>query len=156
MASIERKWAPPGRLGVDLDSNWANLKGEIEGELAVIRVNEGLKPVVGHPDYDHRVIVSILFNDIRDDGMPGSKDELNEIDQVEDVYRGALQASQESLLALVVTTNGRRDLIFYSSSAPGAINKFENDLQPLAETHQVELMVHPDENWELYQDFTGS
>jgi uncharacterized protein DUF695 len=156
MASIERKWAPPGRLGVDLDSNWANLKGEIEGELAFIRVNEGLKPVVGHPDYDHRVIVSILFNDIRDDGMPGSKDELNEIDQVEDVYRGALQARQESLLALVVTTNGRRDLIFYSSSAPGAINKFENDLQPLAETHQVELMVHPDENWELYQDFTGS
>jgi hypothetical protein len=154
MASIERKWAPPGRLRVDLDKNWANLKGEIEGELAYIRVNEGLKEVAGHPDYDHRVIVSILLNDIRDDGMPGSKEELQAIDQVEDVYREALQAKQESLLAVVVTTNGRRDLIFYTSNAQGAISKFENDLQPLAETHQVEFMVHPDENWELYQDFT--
>ena len=154
MASIERKWAPPGRLKVDLDSNWSNLKGEIEGELAYIRVNEGLKPVVGHPDYDHRLIVVIQVNHVRDDGMPATKEELTAIDEVEDVYRNTLQSRQESLLAAVVTTNGRRDLIFYTSDPQQAIHKFENDLQPLAETRQVEFMIHPDANWDLYQDFT--
>ena len=152
MASIG-KWPAPGRLRVDLDSEWSNLKGEIEGELAYVRVNTGLKSVAGHPDYDHRVIVSILVNDVRDDGMPATKEELESIDAVEDVYRQTLQQRQESLLAAVVTTNGRRDLIFYTSDAQQAIHKFENDLQPLAETHQVEFAVHPDSGWELYHDF---
>jgi Family of unknown function (DUF695) len=154
MASIERKWAPPGRLKVDLDSNWANLKGEIEGELAYIRVNEGLKAVVGHPEYDHRLIVSIQVNAVREDGMPATEEELSAIDQVEDIYRNTLQTRQESLLAAVVTTNGRRDLIFYTSNPQQAIHRFENDLQPLAETRQVDFMIHPDADWDLYQDFT--
>jgi Family of unknown function (DUF695) len=154
MASLVKKWPPPGRLRVELDGKWASLQGEMDGRVAVVRVNEGLKEFVGHPAYNHRVIASILFNSTRDDGLPGTKNELNAIDRIEDGYRSALQCEQESLLAIVVTTDGRRDLIFYTSSPQQAVHKFENDLRPLLTTHRVEFLVHPDAKWELYRDFT--
>ena len=154
MASLVKKWPPPGKLRVELDGNWASLKGEMDGRLAFVRVNEGLKEFVGHPAYNHRVIASIVFNASGADGMPATKDEATAIDRMEDGYRGALQTEQESLLAIVVTTDGRRDLIFYTSSPQQAFHKFENDLRPLLTTHRVEFLIHPDAKWELYRDFT--
>jgi hypothetical protein len=138
---------------VDLDTKWGSLKGEMEGRLAVVRVNEGLKEVVGHPAYNHRVIITIAFNATRADGMPATREESAAIDGLEDLYRGAFQTEQESLLAVVVTTDGRRDLIFYTSSPQQAIHKFENDLRPLLRSHKAEFLVHPDAKWELYRDF---
>lgn len=153
MASLVKNWPPPGRLRLDLNGSWGSLKGEMDGRLALVRVNEGLKGVVGHPAYHHRLILSIAFNSVRPDGLPGTREELAAIDRLEDLYRGALQTEQESLLALVVTTDGRRDLIFYTSNPDEAVKKLQNDLRPLLTTHQTEYLVHVDAKWELYRDF---
>jgi hypothetical protein len=109
--------------------------------------------VVRHPDYDHVAIASIAFNDCRDDGMPATGEELSAIDGIEDQFRDLLQQGEESLLAVVVTTDGRRDLIFYTSNAKGAIRKFEDKLSPRMDTHQVEFTIRPDAKWGIYSQF---
>jgi Family of unknown function (DUF695) len=155
MAPLVKKWPPPGRLRVDLDGKWGDLKGEMNGRPALVQVNEGLKAFAAHPAYDHRLIVSITFNAVRADGLPATKEEQAAIDRIQEAYRGALQTEQESLLAVVVTTDGRRDLIFYTSNQGQAVHKLKNDLRPLLTSHKVEFLLHPDAKWELYRDFTA-
>jgi hypothetical protein len=54
---------------------------------------------------------------------------------------------------VVVTTDGRRDLIFYTSNPSSAIRWFEEELGPRMQTHHVEFTIHPDANWETYRRF---
>lgn len=155
MWPFKRTNAGPGSLRVDLDNQWANLKGESGGLPVYVRVNTALRTIKGHPAYDHEIRVSIAFNSTDEEtGLPVEEDDLQQVDELEDVFRDCLQAGQESLLALVMTTNGTRDLYFYSSNAQGAIGKFENNLRPRMTTHQVEFSARPDSNWEMFERFS--
>ena len=138
---------------LDLDSNWTNSSGEIGGNPAQMRRNEGVQSLCGDPDWAAEVRVAIQISDVGDDGLPDGASEFEALDAVEDLYRDALQRGGTCVLALVVTMDGIRDLIFYTSNPDAVIREFEERLKPATETHQVELTIRPDETWELYQRF---
>jgi len=144
---------------LDLDGHWANAK--IENEKAnrpgFVRWNEGLAPIAAHPAYAHEAVFSIRYQAVRENGLPASKEELQAADRIEDHIRGALEADRTSLLAVVLTRDGLRDLIFYTRDPDRVIAWFEQlKRRPHELTHPVELNIRPDVEWELFHAFTGS
>ena len=141
------------RHNLDLDTHWTNLSGRISGNSAQLRRNEGVASLCGNPNWTAEVRVAIRLNAIDNDGLPDGPDEYRAIDAVEDLYRDALQQSGTCVLALVITMDGIRDLIFYASDPDHVIRVFEERLQPATTTHHVELTIGLDNAWELYQRF---
>jgi hypothetical protein len=141
------------RHNLDLDSTWANLSGTLHHKPAQFRRNDGMLSLRDDPAWSHEVRVAIRFNRVRDDGLPDGKEEYVALDAVEDLYRDALQRDGTAALALVITTDGIRDLIFYTCDPEAVIREFETSLKPATRTHNVELTIRVDPRWELYRRF---
>ena len=101
------KYPPPGSLSIDLENDWANMEGTIDDSVVVILLHAGLQSVAGHPDYDHRLIVSIPFHEALDNGLP-TQEEYSATCDLGDRLTDALREGQESLLAMTMMTQGRR------------------------------------------------
>lgn len=150
-AEKARKFPPPGKLPVT-DDEWQGLQGTIEDSPALVLLNGGLRGVAGHPAYDRRLVVSVPFNRSGPDGMPASEEEYNAVQALGTRADEALQAEQQSLLALTVMTQGRRDLVFYTSDAESALRRVEA-LQAEVETHRIEAGIEWDTFWGMYRSF---
>jgi len=150
-AARERKYPPPGSLLLDTESDWHAGSGTISGSPAILLLHGGLQPVAGHPAYDRRLIVSIAFNQVNDAGLPATNEEFEAVSGLGDQIRDALRTDQESLLALVITTQGRRDLIFYTSNADSALKRLEP--WQTGQTHEVTTDLEWDTFWDLYRSF---
>jgi hypothetical protein len=149
----ERKYPPPGSLPLDPEqAGWQALRGTLNGSPAMILLNVGLRPVAGHPAYDQRLVVSVPFNEARDDGMPGSEEEYLAVQEIGERLADALLEGQECLLGLTIMTQGRRDLILYTSNAESSLRKLE-ELRAGIESHEVQADVERDTFWGLYRNF---
>jgi hypothetical protein len=133
--------------------DWMNMKGEIQGLPAFIRLDAGLKKVAPHADYGYEILVSISFNSAQDNGLPESEDDLCAVDDIEELFKTQLERGQNAVLALVITTGGVRELYFYCANPDLAVRRWEDFLQPRMETHQVHFVIRPDADWEVYHQF---
>jgi hypothetical protein len=141
-------------MDIDLDSCWSNLRGEISGRPGYLRLNEGLRPLVGSPRYHGELIISVKLRQPDENGLP-SEEELAVLDQFEDVLRPLLQEGMESLLAIVMTTDGFRDFIFYSGNLDSAVRRMQTALQPAFGHLQVDVSGRPDHDWTQFRRFAG-
>jgi hypothetical protein len=147
----ETRYPPPGELPLDPEApDWQNMQGTMNGSPVVVMLHTGLRPLAGHPDYDRRLTVSIPFNDSNEDGLPATEEEYLAVREIGDELGDALQQEQESLLALSLMTQGRRDLVFYTSNASAALDRLEA-LRTNVTTHQVEVSVVRDTFWGMYR-----
>jgi Family of unknown function (DUF695) len=147
-----RRYPPPGSLPIDLEGNWAGLRGTIGGSPAVGLLNLGLRSVVGHPAYDRSLVVTIPFSKARPDGMPETDEEYEAVQELGSRVSDELQQDQESLLAISLLTQGRREMIYYTSDAAGALRRLES--MQAGTSHPLEPRVERDTFWGLYRAFT--
>jgi hypothetical protein len=145
----EEKFPPPGSLALD-EAGWQGLEGTISGVPAVALLNTALQGVVGHPDYDHRLVVTIPYR-ARPDGMPASDEEYDAVQELGSQLGEELEEGQESLLAITIMTGGRRELILYTHDAPSALQRLE-DLRAEA-PRDFEADVQRDTFWGMYRAF---
>jgi len=150
-AARAKKYPPPGTLPLSGD-DWMNLRGTIEGAFASVLFDAGLRPVAGHPDYDRRLTVSILVNESRQDGLPSTEEEYVAVCDLGDRLSEALTEKQQSLLALTIMTQGRRDLVFYTSNAGAALMRLE-ELRTGIRAHRIKAAVERDTYWGMYRSF---
>jgi hypothetical protein len=148
----EAKYPPPGQLAIDPETDWSNMKGTMGGWDAMILFHTGLRPAAGHPRYDRRLTVSIPFHETNEAGMPDTEEEYLAVCDFGDKIAEALREDQESLLAMTITTQGRRDLIFYTSDADAALRRLEA-FQTDDQSHAVESAVQWDTFWGMYRSF---
>src|SRR5262245_12850511 len=146
-----KKYPPPGSLSLPEDE-WMNLRGTVNGSLAVILLNAGLRAVASHPDYDRRLTVAVPFNEADEEGMPGSEEEYLAVSDLGDRLSEALQQGQESLLCMTMMTKGRRELVLYTSNADSARRRLKGLLADV-ETHRVEVDIERDTYWGMYRSF---
>jgi hypothetical protein len=147
-----RAYPPPGQLPLPTEGEWSVLRGTIDDGPALVLANTGLRPFVGHPSYDRCLIVSILLNEVTDDGMPATGEELEMVQSLADQFAEALADDQQSLYAAIVTTGGRRDLILYTSDLAGSLKRVE-ELRQQTETHRIESSTQFDTFWSAYRSF---
>jgi hypothetical protein len=135
-----------------MEADWATMQGQINEMPALVLFHMGLRSAAGHPDYDRRLTVSIPFHETNDDGMPSSGEEFSEVAAFGDQLTDALREDQQSLLAMGITSNCRRDLILYTSDADAALRRLE-DFQTEDMTHPFEVAIERDSYWGLYRSF---
>jgi len=154
--------APPRRttapaqaaVEINLEGEWEVLSGEFEGLPCIVRVNQALEPIAGRGYHCEDVTIFIYFDSPGDNGMPTDQADLARVDRTEDLITEALQTAGESLLAIAITTGGRRQLTFYSRDSQSAVSRFQQ-LAPQLPSRNMELTVEDDPQWAFYHRFVG-
>jgi hypothetical protein len=134
-----------------VDQSWSMFQGEYDGKPLIARANVALKPFVGHPKYSHQVGVAVPFRLPDENGFPPS-DEAAELMDIEDKICSELEVGNESLFAAIITTDGMREFVFYTSN-PQTVEIKLKKLRDTIESHIVQGMIKPDEDWSVYRQF---
>src|SRR5262249_10499005 len=122
------------------------------GAPTLVRLHAGLDPVAGHPDYDQRLTVSVHFNDPGAEGLGGSEEEYQAVNALTDRLAATPQEGQQSLLALILTTQGRRDAVCYTCNTSEALRRVEV-FRSREQAHRIEPTVERDSYWGTYRRF---
>ena len=136
---------------IDPEGRWSVSQGTYEGKPLFARINMSLKSLVGHPEYSSQVGVAVPLHTPNEHGFPTQK-ESEELNSIEDSLCSELLVDNESLFAVVITTNGMREFVFYTSDPTSAQAKVAKVSQ-LVTGHEVQLMVQPDPEWNVYKRF---
>ena len=117
----------------------------------ILRINTGLRPIAGKPPFDHRIGVAVPLRAPDANGLP-TKDEADALKKIEDEMLATFHASRQTLLAVVITTSGFREFVFYTSVARDVIPTMEL-LRTRITSHEVQFYIKPDKSWEVFQSF---
>lgn len=147
-----RRFPPPGSLTIDAGKGWHVGQGVIDGAPTLLRMHAEIDKIAGHPDYDQRLTVSVYFNDPGPEGLGGSAEEFEAVHHLTDRLSALLQEGQESLLALVITSRGRREVVFYTCDAAAALRHVEA-FRSREQTHRIESAIERDTYWGMYRGF---
>jgi Family of unknown function (DUF695) len=145
-----KRYPPPGQLSRGLDSEWVIVKGTRNGSPLVARLHLGLRALAGHPDYDRRLTVRIPFHEPNAVGFP-TKEELHAVCDLEGPLTEVLQEDQQSLPALVITAQGRRELLFHTADAEAALQRLERFRAAGGLSYRLEHEVERDTFWALFR-----
>jgi len=149
-----KKYPPPGKLPIGLESRWAIVQGTKNGSPLVGMLHLGLRPVAGHPDYDRRLTLSIPFEG-RFDGLPSRREEYHAVCELGERLTEVLQEGQQSLLALAITATGRRELIFHTANAEAALERLAR-FRAEGVLYGLEPEIVRDTFWGLYRSYCQS
>jgi hypothetical protein len=134
-----------------IDDRWSVHQGTYSGKPMFLRRNDSAQSLRGHPAYRFRVGVAIPLKSPNADGLPGN-DEMSQLNEIEDRLASRLQAGQQSLFVLGITTGGMREFIFYTRDAKFAhdtVGVFRSEVS----SHEVQGYVAEDPKWSMYGQF---
>lgn len=141
--------------GVSMDGqpdSWSIYQGSYDGKVLFVRRNVGLEPLVGTLLYSHRLGVAIPFHHPNEHGLP-NRDEAQLVGEIEDQLDAALEETK-TVFALVLTTAGMREFVFYTAEPEVAKSKVEA-IKARVKTHDVQYSLSEDTEWSVYQSFRG-
>jgi hypothetical protein len=133
------------------ESKWSAIQGSHGGKPMFLRRNDSAAQLAGHPDYKHRVGVAVPLRAPNEHGLP-SNDEMNTLGVFEDLLASRLEAGEESIQVLVITTDGMREYIFYTRDPAGA-NAILESLRAETSSHEVQSYIAEDPKWQIYKQF---
>jgi hypothetical protein len=133
------------------EDSWTIAQAENNGRPMFLRINVGLRPIAGEKPFDHRfgVAVPLLAPDAN--GLP-THDEAESLNIIEDDLIASFQSSRQTLLAVVITTSGFREFVFYTSVARDIAPAMEL-LRARVTSHELQFYVKPDKKWDVFQSF---
>jgi len=133
------------------ESKWTILQGEENGRPMFVRRNESAKQLMGHKDYSYRIGFAIPLRNPNFEGLP-SNEEMEMLNSIEDVLSKEIEKDKNSLLVLVITTNGMREFVYYTKR-PDIIKQAVEKIQAQFVPHEVQHYVKEDPEWEVYKEF---
>ena len=116
-----------------------------------IRLNTALRDHVGRPPFDHRFGVAVPLHSPNADGLPGNS-ESEELTLIEEQLVAEFVASKQTHLAVVITTSGFREFVFYTS-APHDIQPAMQRFTTRIASHKLQFYIKPDPGWQMYKSF---
>jgi Family of unknown function (DUF695) len=131
--------------------SWSIAQGKNDGRPMFVRINDGLHPIVGKPPFDQRFGVAVPLRAPDPNGFPVA-DESEALNKIEDELLNTFQSSRQTLLALVITTSGFREFVFYTSVAE-QIGPAMEQVRARTASHELQFYIQPDKSWEVYRAF---
>ncbi len=94
---------------------WAVTKSVYNDMPIFIRVRDGLKEAIGHPDYPYIASVMVLLKTADENGLPSNEEGKPEgkLWQIEEGLKDAFTSNDESVFAFVTTVNSQRQFHYY-------------------------------------------
>jgi hypothetical protein len=140
-----RNWSIP--------KSWSVAEGTHEGKAVVTRFNLALRPVAGCGEFPDRIGIIAPLHNANDRGFP-NRAEIKQLDAIEELIEQRMSSGNESLLAGVVTSNGLREFVIYTSNLESAKAKAEAVTREIA-THELQVIVRNDPQWRVYRTFAS-
>ncbi|MDP6546555.1 MAG: DUF695 domain-containing protein [Phycisphaerae bacterium] len=130
----------------EIKDDWTLYEGLWGNGLPIlVRVRNGLESYVGSQEYQCRYMITWALQNPRDDGFPSSSDN-DALENFENLVFDQLEAGQHSICVAVVTNNGERDWIFYTSD-PEEIHKRLNQALQESPIFPIRPSSCPDPDW---------
>jgi hypothetical protein len=144
------KKSPPSLDRFPTD-NWTVAQGVADGKPMIVRINAGAKKYVGHPELAAFLGVTVAFRSPNEHGFP-SKDETPELDAIEARFDKDLEATRLAFPALVITTGGKREFVYYvlEREKPAAA---VDAIRAQSPSHQITYGFVDDPTWSYYGQF---
>lgn len=127
-------------------------RGTADGHLAFARANVGLRDVVRRQRYPYRVGFVVRFLKPNAYGLP-TDDEARELTTLENEIDRAMSTKKLGFLALVITTGGMREYVFYSNRPDAARSRIAK-MKGRVQGREIRTYVTADPGWEVYDRFT--
>lgn len=127
------------------DQEWSIATGQHEGRPIFIRFRE-FPDTFPKGDYPERCNVFWTMAEASDRGVP-SPDETERMQRFENRLVAALEASDEAVLTVVMTTAGKREFVLQARSEcdfQGRVESIPQDADP----YPIEIAVFEDAAWE--------
>ena len=149
MWPFTKKIKTPDRLPID--GPWSVGQGQHDGKILIVRSNTGYKEFGRVAGYDHQVGIAVPLRAPEPTGLPSPKEDA-ELGAVEDTISASLEQQAESLFVAIITTSGMREFVFYTR-APEAVKQRFEQLRGSITSHEIQLMIQPDKDWDVYAQF---
>lgn len=133
------------------ESSWAIGQGENEGLPLLLRSNSSAAPLIGHPEFGLRVGIAVPFNEPTENGLP-SPEESEQLFAIEDLLTSHLEANQQAILVLVITTGNMREFIFYAGDKETIDSSLTKACSNIP-SHEIQCYIESDPQWDLYQEY---
>ena len=129
---------------------WVLVKAEDDDGPLIIRLNQGVDAIRGHPDFAHQVGIAIPLQKANHLGFPDAL-EGTQLKGIEEKIIPELERDQDSVVVLVLTGGGVREFVLYTRS-PATIQQRVAQLA-VGATHVVQSIVQHDPDWEVYDAY---
>lgn len=133
-----------------IKDEWSVGEGEHEGHRLIARVNVGVRQIVGDGQYPFRAGIAIPFRSPQHDGMPG-EEENQLFNRIEDTIYDYFSSKRSGMLCLIITTQGMKEFIAYSTSDD--IAELIESLSQAFPAYNFQHYIERDEDWSVYQDW---
>ena len=140
-----RSWSIP--------KSWAVAEGRHEGKPVATRFNIALRPIAGRDEFPDRLGIIAPLHNVNDRGFP-SRAEIKQLDAIEELIEKRMGGGNESLVAGVVTSNGLREFVVYTSNLEAAKAKADAIVREVT-THELQIIVRNDPQWRVYRTFAS-
>lgn len=127
-------------------------RGTADGHLAYARGNVALRDLKRRERYPYRVGFAVRFLKPNAYGLP-TDDEGRGLTSVENEIDRAMSVKKLGFLALVITTGGMREYVFYSNR-PDAVRARIAKMKGRVQGREIRTYVTADPGWEVYDRFT--
>ena len=138
-----RNWSIP--------KSWMVAEGRHDGKQVVTRFNVALRPIAGRDEFPDRLGIIAPVRTPDDRGFP-NRAEIKQLDAIEELIDKRMSGNNESLIAGVVTSNGLREFVVYTSNVESAKKKADAIVNEVT-THQLQVIVRNDPQWRVYRTF---
>ena len=157
VAACRRRAAQPELTGPvstwKISEKWSIGQGQQDGKPIFTRFNLGLQPVVRRPEFAQQLGIAVPLKNPTADGLP-TRAESEELNQIEDEIQRRFLPGNESVFAGVITTNGMREYILYTTDSQKALAK-ARELAHDIQHHQVQFVIHDDPTWQYFRRFAA-
>jgi len=146
MFSIFKKKSYPSQ------DTWTLATGTLNKKSMTVRRNDYASSLVGHADYMYRVTETVAMIDPQPNGLP-TEAEPAYLEEIEIAVAECLEAGQDCLQILAVTTDGFRDVIFHSR-APKKVEASLEEIRRRFPYRRITLSIEADRKWRVFKEFT--
>ena len=136
---------------IKIIDQWSVLQGENNGNPTIIRLNTGVKKIVGHPSYSYRIGIAIPLKNPQENGLPSPEENLD-FYKIEDEIFNLFQNNNEAFVCVIITTNGMKEFVIYSTTDQDIETKIDSLKSKFSE-YDFQNYVQKDKNWDTYKEF---
>ena len=132
-----------------VEDRWSVYQAAVDEKPIFTRLNEGLEPYVGHPEFRNQLGIAVRLKNPTGDGLPTSE-ESTALNQIENEIVRRFLPGNECLLAAVVTARGTREFVLYTSD-PDAARTKAAALARENPRHRIQFVVRDDPGWSQFR-----
>lgn len=129
---------------IHITESWKVLNLQTGTTNAIVRINEGLSSIKGHPSLSNRIGIAMPLP------PEFSMDDLNSIEDF--LFDSSEASNNRFIIAVIITAPEFREFVLYLNDPSDAIKVIE-DVKRKYPKWQFQYYVKSDPNWEGYSEF---